>query len=200
MRNIKSRTFAFLFSIILVLAGNANIKAQNIDSKEIDDESIVYWFYVNLRIHVDTKTGYENYIVKRLGTQIYHGSINDYDRELWKSLGNGSKMAIGPFYNFDEAQQGLTFYDFTKEERVLSDVVDKNKELFFFVLRVEKRKRSGAYLLRRIPGAIANGDAKSFDDMLVEGLDQKRLAIGPFWNSAEAEEAKRRYRLSGKDN
>jgi hypothetical protein len=132
---------------------------------------------------------------------VFHGNINDYDRELWKNLGGGSKMAIGPFYEFEEARQALQFYDFSKpnDQRVIADMIDKNKDVYFFVLRVEKRPRSGAYLLRRIPGAVASGNAKAFDDMLAEGLDQKRLAIGPFWSQPEAEEAKRRYRLSGKD-
>jgi hypothetical protein len=167
----------------------------------LSDDQVVYWFYVNLRINIDTKNGYESYVVKRLGSQIFHGTINVYDHDLWQNLGKGTKMAIGPFYDATEAQQAWTFYEFSQEERTISQGIDLNKPVFYFVLRVEKRPRSGAYLLERIPGAVQDGgDVKSFDELLETGLGVKRLAIGPFWSKAEAEEAKRRYRLAGKDN
>ena len=192
MKTIIKTLSLFLFISILTFG---KLAAQDIDVGESDKNRVVYWFYISVRIHEDSRTGYVSYIIRNLGSKVYHGKINDYDRILWKNLSTGKKFAVGPFYDYEEAAQAVTFYGKTKDELTLDSTYNDTRNIHWFMLRVEKRPRSGAFVLKRIPGAIGQGDYERFYDSYKAGLATKTLSIGPFWSMEEAEEAKRTYRL-----
>ena len=153
-----------------------------------------------------SKTGYESYIIHRLGRNIRHGTSRNFDIEMWKNLRGGSKFGIGPFVDIKEAEQALDFYDlkkvydFESGETTVPKSVDKNKEIYFFTLQVNKRKRSRAYELMRVPGAIKlNQSYEQFIEFIAAGVNLKRIAIGPFWSNEQAELAKKLYRATGRD-
>ena len=192
MKKIIKTLSLFLFISILAFG---KLAAQDIDVVKSDKDRVVYWFYINVILHEDGKTGYVSYIVRNLGSRIYHAKINDYDRILWKNLGTGKKFAVGPFYDYEEARQAVMFYGKVKDEFKLDSTYNDTRNIHWFMLRVERRARSKSYVLKRIPGAIGQGTYERFYDSYKAGLVSKTLPIGPFWNMEEAEEAKRTYRL-----
>ncbi len=163
-------------------------------SDDINSESIVYWFDINFRIVTDTKTKLKSYSVRRTSNQIKAATIIEYDEKLWEALSRGGLFPVGPFSNYDEADQAKVYYNIGKEEKQDS-LFEAGRTVYWFVLRVKRRKRSNSWELIRIPGAIASGDYDLFQTFLETNLSANVLTIGPFWNQPEAEEAKRRYRL-----
>ncbi len=181
----------FVFASILIFG---KLAAQS-DDGESGKNRTVYWFYINIRVHEDPRTGYISQRVRSLGSRIYHDKLVEYDRILWKHLSTGKRFAVGPFYEYEEARQAVKFYGYKKEEMELDTTYDESRNLHWFMLKVERRQRSQSYLLKRIPGAIGEGTYERFFDNYKAGLVNRILPIGPFWSSEEAEEAKRRYRL-----
>ncbi|NPA69032.1 MAG: hypothetical protein GXO50_10525 [Chlorobi bacterium] len=170
-------------------------RAQVNYSDNMDENRLVYWFYVSVREKEDSETGYVSYNLQLKGNRIQHGSQKDYDRELWKYLGNGQKMAIGPFNEYEEAKKAILFYKIQDKPHELDSTYDENQTVFWFVLHVNRRPRSNSYQLIRKPGAIASGTYHDFDVFLKENLMMRVMTVGPFNYMPEAEEAKRIYRL-----
>lgn len=189
----------FLATIIVIasLLTSEKSTAQVNYSDNMDENRLVYWFYVSVREVEDGNTGYVNYELRRKGSKVEHGTIKEYNRTLWKYLGNGSKMAIGPFNDFNEAKKAFHLYDVKdpNEPAVLDSSYDENQTVFWFVLHVKRRPRSNSYELIRKPGAVASGNYQDFDIFLRENLMVRVMTIGPFLYMPEAEESKRIYRL-----
>jgi len=195
---MKTNFRVLFISALILLSGlliNQKAKAQVGYSDNLDENRLVYWFYVGVREFENSKTGYVSYKIQRKGNKIYHGSMKMYDRELWKNLGNGSKMAIGPFNDFDEAKRAYSFYKIQDEPRVLDSTYNMDQQVFWFILHVNRRPRSNSYQLVRKPGSIASGSYADFDNFLRDNLKMRVMTIGPFLYMPEAEEAKRTYRL-----
>ncbi len=211
MKNKLSSRILFLLTLFLFLApvitmaqkdgknGDTGDGDVDIENLYTDDEKIVFWFYINLRITRDKTTKQTVYNVRRLGTRVYSGTLDDYDQDLHKNISSGRKFAIGPFYDYYEAQQALHFYNITKKEKPLDSKIDPAKDVFYFMLVIKRMKRSKAYVIERLPGRISTGKAEDFNDFLTTVLTNKVLAVGPFWGMEEAEEAKRLYRLAGRN-
>jgi len=176
--------------------GDGEVDIENLHS---DEEKMVFWFYISLRITEDRRTRQKVYNVRRLGTRVYSGTLDEYDQDLHKHLSSGHKFAIGPFYDYYEAQQALHFYNVTKKAKPLDSKIDPTKDVFYFMLVIKRMKRSKAYVIERAPGRISSGKAQDFDDFLNAVLPTRVLAVGPFWDMEEAEEAKRVYRLAGQN-
>ncbi len=195
MKNI----FKLLFlTIILTVSGYFmpnHVQAQVTYNDNMDQNRLVYWFYVSVREREDSETGYVSYDLQLKGNKIQHGSQKDYDKNLWKYLGNGQKMAIGPFNEYEEAKKAILFYKIQDEPHELDSTFDENQTIFWFVLHVNRRPRSNSYQLIRKPGAIASGTYHDFDVFLKENLMMRVMTVGPFIYMPEAEEAKRIYRL-----
>ncbi len=195
---MKNNLKLFVLASILFLFGFYSpntVKAQVSYSDNTDENRLVYWFYVSVREKEDSETGYVSYDLQLKGNKIQHGSQKEYDRNLWKYLGNGQKMAIGPFNEYEEAKKAMLFYKIQDEPHQLDSTYDENQTVFWFVLHVNRRPRSNSYQLVRKPGAIASGTYRDFDLFLKENLMMRVMTVGPFNYMPEAEEAKRIYRL-----
>jgi len=194
--NVLLKTILFCL-ILSSIFGSKSVYSQDIDNEKVDEEKIVYWFYINLKVVEDKKYGLKSFQIRTLGNVISHGTLKKYDLDLWRNLGGGTKMAIGPFFDYDEAAQALLFYDVKETATVLPEGSDLNREVFWFIVKIKKRERSGSFELKKVPAAVGNGSYESFEEFLKTALMQQQLAIGPFWNAPEAEESKRMYRLTG---
>ena len=195
---MKNYFKAVFITAILLISGvfiTDESQAQVNYSDNMDENRLVYWFYVNVREVEDNNTGYVSYGLQRKGSKIDHGTVKEYNRILWKYLGNGTKMAIGPFNDYIEAKKAFMFYLIQDEPHNLDSTFDDNQQVFWFVLHVNRRPRSNSYELIRKPGAIASGNYNDFDVFLKENLMMRVMTIGPFLYMPEAEEAKRIYRL-----
>ncbi len=186
---------AFGLVFLSILTFEIKLGAQVTYSDELDANRLVYWFYVSVREVEDPNTGYVSYELQRKSTKVDHGTMKVYDRELWKNLGNGSKMAIGPFNDFAEAKRAFYLYNVTNEPKEFDTTFNESQQVFWFVLHVNRRPRSNSYELIRKPGAIASGTYKDFDTFLRENLLMRVMTVGPFEYMPEAEAAKEIYRL-----
>ncbi len=195
MKNYFKAVFTTVILLISGLFITDKSQAQVNYSDNMDENRLVYWFYVNVREVEDNNTGYVSYGLQRKGSKIDHGTVKEYNRILWKYLGNGTKMAIGPFNDYIEAKKAFMFYLIQDEPHHLDSTFDDNQQVFWFVLHVNRRPRSNSYELIRKPGAIASGNYNDFDIFLKENLMMRVMTIGPFLYMPEAEEAKRIYRL-----
>ncbi len=195
---MKNTLKLFLLTAILLFSASFipnKTKAQITYNDNIDENRLVYWFYVGVREKENSETGYVSYDLQLKGNKVQHGSQKDYDRNLWKYLGNGQKMAIGPFNEYEEAKKALFFYKLKKEPVELDSTFSPDQTVFWFVLHVNRRPRSNSYQLIRKPGAIASGTYQDFEVFLRENLMMRVMTVGPFIYMPEAEEAKRIYRL-----
>lgn len=191
---MKNDVSLFLVTIILFTKGGL-CYSQKENANLYTDNKNLYWFYVSVRITEDKVTGMKKYVVRKLGKKLESGTLDEYDKDLWTNLSKGYKLAIGPFSEHEEANQAQEFYSF-EDDKVFSEVIDNEKILYYFTIRVYIRNRCGPPPeIERIPSAIKTGNADDFYELLKINLDFRQLAIGPFWNYETAEEAKRRYRL-----
>lgn len=197
LKKMKSRSTLIVFIFILfssVIFKPEYLSAQVTDSENMSADNIVYWFNINLRIMEDPETRIKSYDVRRASSKVDAGSIAEYDEKLWSSLSKGGLIPIGPFYRYDEAKQAMKFYNVGQDEKQDS-LFNDDRQVFWFILHVKKRPRSGSWELVRKPGAIASGDYETFKSFLEGNLKLQVFTIGPFWDQPEAEESKRRYRL-----
>lgn len=188
-----------IIPILLMLFAGFTSQAQEVgeSQKVFSEGQPVYWFYIKVRIDTDPKTKIKKYGVRLMGKKVYAGTVDEYSVNLWRHLSRGSKLAIGPFENYTEAEQSLTFYDNLSEDTVIIDdaIEDKNRQIYYYPLEVYIRPRSHSYGIRRIPAAVMPGRYESFAFFLQNSLINKKLAIGPFYRPQVAEESKRLYRL-----
>ncbi len=195
MKNYIKTVFATAILLLSGIFAADKSQAQVSYSDNLDENRLVYWFYVSVREVEDNNTGYVSYELRRKGAKVDHGTVKEYDRILWKYLGDGSKMAIGPFNDYIEAKKSFIFYKIQDDPHELDSTFDENQQVFWFVLHVNRRPRSNSYELIRKPGAIASGNYMDFEVFLKENLMMRVMTIGPFLYMPEAEEAKRIYRL-----
>jgi hypothetical protein len=193
MKQINKLCIVSVMIILSAFTAQKRSVAQVTYSDELDANRLVYWFYVSVREVEDPSTGYVSYELQRKSTKIDHGSMKVYDRELWEYLGDGSKMAIGPFNDFVEAEKAFYFYQITDKPKDLDTSFNETQQVFWFVLHVNRRLRSNSYELVRKPGAIASGTYRDFDTFLRENLMMRVMTVGPFQYMPEA--AKEIYRL-----
>lgn len=194
---MKSKsTYILLISILFASAifKPDFLSAQVTDTENISADNIVYWFNINLRIMEDPETRIKSYDVRLTRSKVDAGTIAEYDEKLWSSLSKGGLIPIGPFYRYHEAKQASKFYNVGADEKQDS-LFNANQQVYWFILHVKKRPRSGSWELVRKPGAIASGDYETFKSFLEGNLKLQVFTIGPFWDQPEAEESKRRYRL-----
>ena len=191
--------FKILFTagIILITSGFFNCKTsqQVVSSDKLDENRLVYWFYVSVREIKGNNTDLTAYDLTRIGNIIENGTAKKYEYLLWKNLSEGRRLAVGPFNDPVEAKQAFLFYKIQDKPHNLDATFDLNRKVFWFVLKVSKRERSVTIKLERIPGAIATGKYSDFDVFLKENLNLGVMTIGPFRNMPDGEESKRIYRL-----
>ena len=191
-----TKIFINLGIVLIILSLFAcKTSQQTVNSDNLDENRTVYWFYVKLREVKVNNTEIMAYKLHRLSSVSEKGTAKEYDYLLWKYLSEGSKFAVGPFNDPEEAKQALLFYKIQTEAHALDASYNKSQKIFWFVLNVNKRERSDSFELSRIPGAIASGTYSDFDVFLKENLDLHIMTIGPFESMTDAEESKRVYRL-----
>ncbi len=190
------------FSILITIATffSSNLLSQEVTGiDERGKDRRVYWFNVNISFKTDPVTGVPLYDTRIQSKKVYYGSLEKFDHTLWKGLGAGSRLCVGPFSVYDEAYQAMALYDTKHETAPIDTSYDKSRQVHYFLLFIGRRERSGSYFLPRQPAAVNASDYEGFYDALKVALqsgggDLAKVAIGPFWEHIDAEEAKRQYR------
>lgn len=193
-----SRKSLFLYIILLLFF--QDIKSQT-NVVEYDVEQFVYWFHIRAGIKPQEVTSRPVYVVRLDNDKPKHGTVLDYEQDLWKQIKLGQNLLIGPFLDYYDALYAMQLYQ-SKNQRN-NNLVNKDEikniprksEFFWYFLSFKITERKGSFSLKRIPAAVASGEIDQFKKVFKEGLTWKRLAIGPFPTQTEAEESKRLNRL-----
>lgn len=158
-----------------------------VDQDDMDYKTL-FWFYVTVK---DNKKSRE-YVVKRAqGTKIMSGLKSDYERSLWQNLVEG-RLAIGPFGDFEEAKGANVLYNTGPATGQVIGTIHTD-EVHYFYVKVRQNERTKAYKIEPVSSKLETGTLDAFKDAFREGLGFQMLAVGPFWDYNEAEEAKRFY-------
>ncbi len=184
-----------LFTVFILLF-SLNIFAQ-IEKKPVDynDETRrVYWFDVALKTRKDPITKMPLYYVYRLGSRIKYGTAYEYDKYLWKGLSNGSKIAVGPFNDLEQAEMANRLYDMKNVEDD-SIIMNDNGTYYWYLVTIKKTRRLRSYDFERIPARVVGGTYKDFINLMKVSLPVDKLVIGAFASRPEAENSKRVFRL-----
>jgi len=98
MKNIPNYSFVlFFFAILFAIPQPALTQTKGaIDSNVPEtenlyenEEKIVFWFYISIRIKEDRRTRQKVYNVRRLGTRIYSGTLDEFDENVHKYYTSG---------------------------------------------------------------------------------------------------------------
>lgn len=191
----------YIFTIIFCFSGLKTL-AQGVSVEKFDPDRFVFWFYVRAEIKLDRETKRPIYVIRTLSKTPKSGAIRKYEKDLWNYLGGGQQLSIGPFLEYQDAIRAIDMYDLARHtnetmEEAISTFQDSTaaSEYFWFFLKYKISPRKGSYLLERTAARVAYGGIKEFKQVLWEGLSFQQLAVGPFASQAEAEEAKRLYRI-----
>lgn len=183
MKYIKLYFILFLFVFV------SNV--QTFSQKPIanDPNRIYYWFAVNVRI--DNKT--DSYKVTSTSSELYAGTLKEFEKDLWKSLSN-RKIVVGPFLEKNEALNAKRLYRSSEDKVKLMPVDTVPAIVHWFAIDFKQSDRMFIYIIVRNPAATQSGPEKRFIDAFYEQLNYKHFAIGPFYSYDHAEFAKRLYR------
>ncbi len=176
---------------------------EGIETGDQNEEQYVFWFYVKADVKKDRVTRKPSYSVRILSKKPKSGTLRDFDKDLWRNLNGGQNLVIGPFLDHIDAARAIKMYNLARhtdesmaaEIANFSDSTATNGEYYWFFLKYRVTKRKHRFVFEHTPARVTGGDIKTFKQVLWEGLKFKQLAIGPFAQTMEAEESKRRYRI-----
>ncbi len=189
-------TILFLLFISLVVLSSfilPTIEKEQKYAKQLKYDKVsqnyVFWFF--LRIQVDARK--KEFRISGPASRATSGTVRDFEKSLWNGISH-RQIAIGPFTNYDEAENARLLYQRNKEKVMFRKSENAPEELNWFLITFRYLKRARAYRLEPMPARLATGSANNFVDALYEGLAFSNLVIGPFWDYQAAEEAKKMYR------
>jgi hypothetical protein len=186
-----TRKYKYL-NLILVVAFIINTSEVSAQIDSVDVNPKVYWFFISVT-QVQDSTGKDYYELKRKRKKIYNGVPKEFDRSLWKHIGNGSKIAIGPFNKLDNAKNALLLYGDNENNEELNSIINDDKIVYWIVFHVVRGRRTN-YPYRK-SCSIEYGNNKDFKRSLKEYLLKRSMTIGPFHSKQKAEEVTKFYRL-----
>ncbi len=191
------RISKYLLVFVTLLLATENF-AQRI---EIDKERYVFWFYVRAEIKQDKITRVPRYTVRILSKKPKSGTLQQFDKDLWRNLNGGQNLVIGPFLDYHAAVRAIKVYDLARPQKkgrvapMYKDTISGNPTYYYFALKFKISKRKHRFEFQHMPARIDGGDLTRFQTFLRESLTQTIMAIGPFPSEPEAEESKFRYRI-----
>lgn len=201
---MKKITFYILG--MLYLLNNFEIAAQRVTKDGYDPNKYVYWFFIRAESKFDKETKRPVYVVRILSKTPKSGTLAVYEKEVWRYLQGGQQLAIGPFYDYNDARRAIAAYDLARlpKERmdeelgVFKDTYMTSDDYYWYFLKFRVAQRTGKFIFERTAARVDFGDINQFLQVFLEGVTFEQLAIGPFATQIEAEESKRLNRLEEK--
>ncbi|MBR4440025.1 MAG: hypothetical protein IKS00_00620 [Bacteroidales bacterium] len=152
----------------------------------------LFWFNVKVYPVVNKQTHQQIYSVRLSSPKISNGGTKTFSKALWSSTAKGQSICVGPFKSYNQAFAAMKLY------KAVNDTITpraSNNTQAWFLVKVNITERSHSYRFERMAARVVEGTEKEFCEVLRESLAFKTLAIGPFEESFDAEEAKSLYRL-----
>ncbi len=203
---MKSLNKCILLIIISLLSINSFAQeGEGIDVKDQNMDQYVFWFYIKADIKRDRMTKKPAYVVRILSKKPKSGTLAQFDKDLWRNLNAGHNLVVGPFLEYTDAKRAIKLYDLAKKtdetmDKEIANFKDTTAsgEYYWFFLKYRITARKHKFEFQHTPARVAAGNIPTFKQVLWEGLKFQQLAIGPFAQTIEAEESKRRYRIEEK--
>ncbi len=190
MLQIKSVPIYKLFFITLffiILSGKyTNGVAQKNDNYN--------WFYITIQEQISTETNTKLINITNVGDSIESGTFCDFVKKHYNNLKNG-KITIGPFENYEDAQLSKKIY--TNLDGYNTEV-DEDKDFYMFFVKPFKTGDTSFIGFENIPARVTLCSKQLFSDIMMEGFNFDKLAIGPFPKYELAEKAKYTFLRSGR--
>jgi len=168
-----------------------SLQAEVVNNRLVKAPKTYYWFYVKVGKTHSKSTGISRVSIKNIGGEIRAGSIDEFAKAHKRGLKSG-KIAIGPFSKEYQAQQAQILYRYaSRGSSASSKTSNKDEEelnyTFFYIKPVYYDNEMS---LQRIPARVTTGTEQEYMDMLKEGLNFEKLAVGPFIEYESAERSK----------
>ncbi len=157
-----------------------------------DNRRVVYWIELSLSYVRDPNIKTYKYQVYLKSKRIFAGSLDQFQRAIWRASSIGTYIIDGPFTYRKQAQLAIKLFSSTanKDPQIIND----SKTYFWYLIKLEKYQRLNAYRFVHIPAAVAQGSLKDFLMTLETASYNQSIAIGPFETRLEAELSKRLFR------
>lgn len=181
----------FVVSIFVISFKNADIPEETQVVSINDDEPLMYWFFV--RVRIDTRL--QEYKISGTSGGLNYGYKINFEKNLWSGLSK-RQIAVGPFFSRNEALNAKRLYKTGADKITKLPEGEVPDNVFWFAINFKQSDRLRIFILDRAPGAVASGSEQAFITAFYEQLAYKQLAIGPFYFYEQAEEAKTMYRLN----
>lgn len=158
-------------------------------ASEVDKRPVyyVYWFSVSIKPDSEHK----EFKILDSERKVNTGSPKSFLKAVKQGYAHG-QVVIGPFHTEKEAKNARIYYKKSPSEIIEQPQPNAPSEIYWFTISLIE-KHSG-YKPVRSPAAVSAGSADEFVKDSFEALQFERIAIGPFWDYTQAEEAKAFYR------
>jgi hypothetical protein len=186
MKNQKIISF-----LIFIFISNLSMNGQIV----VDDKNEnCYWFNIGVNLAV-------NQHFKNLETNVYRvykgissGSFNKFEETFYKKL-KKNILCVGPFESEQLARFSHEFYENLRLKTPVADeeiykMAESGNEFYYYLTSPENSSENKQLRFERFPSAIADGNIRNFNELLIESITHQKLAIGPFSNYISAEKSK----------
>lgn len=184
--------FSLVFiSFISVAAANTTTAKKIIEPIKIltSNADEVYWFTISVKI--DERT--TQYKIMGSASKLTKGPVDEFEKDVWYGISR-RQIIVGPFQTQNEALNARMLYKKSADKINSIPSEDNPSTVYWFFVTFHQLDRLGSYVFERMPAAVASGSTTDFVDALYEGITFQTLAIGPFWDQPNAENAKALYR------
>lgn len=188
--SFKIVIYLVCISVCLLLFPNKSI-AQPDDNSEYEmivRPDLVYWYFINVTIRPNPKKKTDSYYIKLTRVFVNEGDEKGFTKSLWSEI-KDQKLAIGPFWDYNQAQLAMEFYNVVSRKKPPRIPYDADATVYWYYLTIETKR--GGYKLNALQGKISEGNIEQFASALASGLEQGMLAVGPFYFKYEVEDSLR---------
>ena len=181
-------------TLFLILC-SISLQAQTNNNSQPDNSKVYYWFYLKLGKSPSRAKGTNRIYIKSISNVVNSGTFSKFIKTQQDGLMSG-KIVIGPFSEAYRARQSQYFYRYAGKKNSMPKINSGNNEedvYSFFYMKPYFTDYANEIYLERIPSRVATGTHSNFMDMLNEGLNFEKLAVGPFSNYELSEKSKFAY-------
>ncbi len=170
--------FVVLLSLFMLVGQLNNCLAQ--------DNKNYYWFYVMVKKDKNKVTNTDLIKISGVGDSIKSGTFSKFVSEHSANL-QKEKIIVGPFENYENSKISKHIYQNAGEHNIK---VDNEKDYYMFFVKPFKDGETNTIHFENIPARVTLCSQYLFSDIMSEGFNFDKLAIGPFPKYELAEKAK----------
>jgi hypothetical protein len=177
---------------IIFLLFTTSIYAQTSVNSKQDKAQTYYWFNIKLGKTSESGTSSGQLRIRNVEDAIYSGTFDDFIQSNESGMRSGS-VVVGPFSERHQAEGSQWIYRNAGKpinNKSKSDTSEFEPSFSYFFVKPISEDFNQTLNFERIPSRVTVGVVDEFSDMLGEGLNFEKLAIGPFDSYELAEKSK----------